>query len=212
MTPREARTTDDSGELVHRFALTMHNLGLARAADELVSMLDSNRWRKFAQGGMVFEFLPGEFDYFLTQQEVTRDQVMAIPDVEAKARLEEAMDERKTGEDGYRRPILRVRAEVPQLPGREITPFGYTRTELKALVNGDGSQRPSDHRAALGDTVRRWTNSGGKTKREPGRERPLWQRLVASAIRLDDADLEQFYEAVQAERTKRRQRARKAAR
>lgn len=209
MTPKEVRTTDDSGELVHRFALTMHNLGLARAADELVQMLDSGRWRKFVQGHMKFEFLPGEFDYFLTQQEITRDQVMAIRDIEAKARLEEAMDERKTGEDGYRRPILRARAEVPQIPGRQIKPFGYTKNEGKVLVNANGSATLPDQRLPLGDAVRRWRNTKGKTTQPPGAHRPMHERLVASAVRLDDADLERLYEAVRAERMKRRRKGAK---
>jgi hypothetical protein len=205
-----ARSTamDDCGETVAVFSMTMHNLGLARAADELVTMLDSNRWGKFVQAFQTFEFLPGEFDYFLTSQEITRDMVMAIRNIEAKARLEAAMDERKTGEPGYRRPILVARAELPQIAGRTIMPFGYTKNEAKVLVKaGDlaetllGTAEP-----ALGDRVRRWVKTGATSS--PADRRPRHERLAASAVRLDDADLEALYEAVRAERTRRRRKTR----
>lgn len=209
MVAKEKPTSDESGELIARFANTMHNLGMARAADELVKMMESGRWRKFVQGFQTFEFLPGEFDYFLTQQEVTREMVMAIPDVEAKARLEEAMDERKTGEPGYRRPILQVRSEVPRIPGRIIMPFGYGEKEAKALVGDvetDGCVPPVK-RHALGRQVRRWRLTGGETTKAPAEERPKWERLVASAVRLENADLDALYEAVRAERQKRRRKS-----
>lgn len=207
MSVREKSTSDDNGELVERFALTMQNLGLNRAADELAKMLKSGRWRRFVQGFQNFEFLPGEFDYFLTLQGITRDAVMAIPDVKVKAKLEEAMDERKTGEPGYRRPILQARAEIPQIPGRQIEPFGLTKKEANVLVNGRGDARPP-----LGSSVRRWRNTAGVTTRKPNELRPAWERLAASAVRLDDEDLEQLYERLQAERQQRRRQQRKTER
>lgn len=211
MATREKSTCDRHGEIVANFSMTMHNLGLQRAADELVKMLDAGHWHKFVQGFMTFEFLPGEFDYFLTSQDITRDQVMAIRDIEAKARLEEAMDERKTGEPGYRRWIEQAWAEIPQIPGRTIMPFGYTEKEAKVLVNGSGLDAggfKKDHREALGEVVRRFNNAGGKPRKAPRAERPFWQRLVVSAIRLDDEDLEQLYEAVRVERQKRKKKGR----
>jgi hypothetical protein len=135
---------------------------------------------------------------------------MAIRDIEAKARLEEAMDERKTGEPGYRRPILQARAEIPQIPGRPIVPFGYTRDDAKVLVNGSGVAegapwiRLGGHDTALGDRVRRWKRTG--TTIPPADQRPRWERLAASAVRLDDDDLEALYEELRAERAKRRRR------
>jgi len=207
MSVREKSTSDDNGELVERFALTMQNLGLNRAADELAKMLKSARWRRFVQGFQTFEFLPGEFDYFLTLQGITRDAVMAIPDVKIKAKLEEAMDERKTGEPGYRRPIIQARAEIPQIPGRQIEPFGLTKSEAKVLVTGRGDARPP-----LGASVRRWRNTHGVTTRKPNELRPMWERLAASAVRLDDQDLEQLYERLQAERQQRRRQQRKKTR
>ena len=40
--------------------------------------------------------------YFLSERGIRRDDVMKIPDVDIKAEIEAAMDERRTGEDGYR--------------------------------------------------------------------------------------------------------------
>lgn len=203
---------DMHGREVLGFATTMQNLGLAKAIDMLIKMLESEHWLKFVQGGQTFEFLPGEFDYFLTSQGITRDQVMAIRDVETKSRLEEAMDERKTGHEGYRRPILRARAELPRLSGRAIEPFGYTQAERKVLVNGSGHEDgrfSKVHLEALGSSVRRWTNTQGATSRPPRYERPMWERLLTSAVRLDDDDLEALYEELRAERAKRRRRAAK---
>lgn len=193
---------DENGELVQRFSMTMHNLGLARAAEELVGMLKSERWREWSQGGMSFKFLPGEFDYFLTQQDIQREDVMAIPDVEAKAQLEAAMDERRTGEDGYRRPIKVARKELPKLPGRPARPYGYSRSEAEAIAK-ELSGKPG-HRPALGSTVRRYRNTGG-AEVTPRDKRPRWERLAASARRLPDEELAQVKQLIDEEYEARKQ-------
>lgn len=119
-----------------------------------------------------------------------RGDVMKLPDVAVKAELETAMDERRTGEDGYRRPVLQARTENPQRPGRPIEPFGLTKAETKALVNGrDVGYVPYHHREALGVSVRRYTESRGRTTKAPSEALPLVERLRRSAMRLSDDDL-----------------------
>ena len=174
---------DDNGEMVQRFAVTMHNLGLNRAGEELVTMLESARWHHWSQGGMTFDFLPGEFDYFLSQQDIQREHVLVIPDVQAKAKLEEAMDERRTGDETYRRPILEARKALPSLPGRPIVPYGYGKAEARALAESDGVPIRSA-RPALGDSVRRFRNNGGEIIRPPKDERPRWEKIASAASRL----------------------------
>jgi hypothetical protein len=192
--------------MVHRFALTMNNLGLGKAAHELEVMLDSRRWQHFELGGQVFEFRPGEFDYFLTQQGVTRDQVMAIRDVEVKARLEGAMDERRTGEAGYRRRITDARSQVPERPGLPIEPYGYTQKEAKVLVNG-GAMVHSTRRPALGTSVRRYAVQGiTKTHSE---QKPRWERLATSVCHLPDDELAQAFDAIRAEIAERKRKAKR---
>jgi|SRR5579862_8975927 len=201
-TKRDIPTWDENGELVHRFALTMNNLGLAKAGHELETMFASERWQHFVSGHIEYRFLPGEFDYFLTAHGVTRDQVMSVRDVELKAKLEEAMDERRTGEDGYRRRITEIRAEVPVTP-YPVEPFGYTKSEAKVLVNGGASARRSD-RAPLGSTVRRYRNTGGVTTKAPSDQKPRWERLATSVSNLDDDEFALAYEAIKTEASKRR--------
>lgn len=198
---------DENGQMVQRFGLTMHNLGLERAGEELLTMLRSGRWRKWSQGGMTFEFLPGEFDYFLTQQEIHREQVMILPDVSAKAALEEAMDERRTGERGYRRPVKTAREQVPELPGRPIAPYGYGKAEGRSLADA-GEPTSSSGRPALGSSVRRFRNTGGVSTRPPRDERARWERLAASAVRLPDADLYHLIDRVVEEKNKREKSSR----
>jgi hypothetical protein len=72
------------------------------------------------------------------------------------------MDERRTGEYGYRRPLLQARNENPQVPGRPIEPFGYTEAEARVLLNGTRAAGAAQHREALGSCVRRFTNTGAK--------------------------------------------------
>src|SRR5262249_11178415 len=150
-------------------------------------------------------FLPGEFDYFLTQQGIGRDDVMKIPDVTIKARVEAAMDERRTGEEDYRRPVLQARAENPQRPGRPIEPFGLTEKEAKVLVKrtatGGRGTRP-----ALGRSVRRWGLTDGRTKKAPSEESPLAlvERVRRSALRLGDDDLADLIDSLKQELRRRR--------
>lgn len=196
---------DENGEVVQRFSMTMHNLGLARAAEELVAMLKSERWLEWSQGGMTFRFLPGEFDYFLSQQDIQREDVMAIPDLQAKAQLEAAMDERRTGEDGYRRAIKIARKELPKLPGRPARPYGYSRSEAEA-IGKELSGKPA-HRPALGATVRRYRNTGGADSGTRDK-RPRWERLAASARRLPDEELAQLKQLIDDEHEARKRHPR----
>lgn len=198
---------DLNGRQVRQFASQMANLGFARMTEALLSMLDSGIWREFVDGLGTYRFLPGEYDYFLTQQGVARDHVMdGVRDIDAKARIEAAMDERKTGEEGYRRRLTEARDSNPQRPGRAIEPFGFSTSEAKALVEGTGRQ-PPEHRQALGEAVRRFTNTGGRTSIRPSREHvPRWMQLRNSAERLSDADLDELLTALKAERRRRSRR------
>lgn len=199
--------TDINGKQVHQFASQMANLGFARMTEALLGMLDSHVWQEFTDGLGVYRFLPGEFDYFLTQQGVARDHVMrGVADIEAKAQLEAAMDERRTGENGYRRRLAEVREQVPQRPGRPIDAFGYTQLEAKAHVNGsavvDGARGKA--RESLGSAVRRHTNSGGTSPRRPSEQLPRWIQLRNRAERLPDEDLTSLLDALKAEQRRRR--------
>lgn len=198
--------TDVNGEQVHSFAVQMGNLGLSRVADLLVAMFTSGTWREFKDGTGVYRFLPGEYDYFLTQQGVSRDMVMhGIRDVKIKAQLEEAMDERRTGEEGYRRGLSQVRAELPHRPGNPIEPFGYTPSQ-SALLEADG-RKVARHREPLGRAPRQYRLSGGTTTRRPNEELERSERLKRSVLALSDERLAGLVEAI-AEEQQRRRRAR----
>jgi hypothetical protein len=127
-----------------------------------------------------------------------------VRDIDTKARLEAHMDERKTGEDGYRRRILEVRAANPARPSRPIEPFGLTEAEAKALANGTASAARGG-RPALGAAVRRWTLTDGKTTRKPSALLLQVERLQRSAVRLSDEDLETLIEGLKQEQRRRRQ-------
>nr|WP_281283132.1 DEAD/DEAH box helicase family protein [Kutzneria buriramensis] len=196
---------DLNGRRVHAFALEMANLGLPRLADALMTMLESRVWHQFQDGLGSYEFQPGEFDYFLSQQGVRREDVMhAVRNVEVKARLEAAMDERRTGQPDYRRALGEVRAANPERPGQPIEPFGYTRREAKALLSGRASDRSPPARPALGPAVRRWTNSQGDSAHAPSDQRTPLDRARRIALRLDDHDLDELLAAVRNERRRRR--------
>lgn len=198
---------DKNGKKVHAFALDMQNLGFQRMAEKLVSMLDDGAWQEFTDGTGPYRFLPGEFDYFLTQQGVTRDDVMnGIRDVEMKARIEEVMDERRTGDDDYRRRLLEARKDNPKRPGRPIEPFGLTKAEAKALVGGRGVAA-APHRAALGDAVRRWRNTQGRTTRRPSQVLPRSERLFRSAKGLPNGELADLVDRLKEELRQRKRRA-----
>jgi hypothetical protein len=190
---------DLNGRQVHAFAQHMANLGTTQMTELLVSMLKSGAWRDFHDGLGDYRFLPGEFDYFLTQQGVTRDEIMhGVRDLDTKVLLEEAMDERRTGEDGYRRPLADVRTAIPERPGRPILPFGYSKAEAKFLA-GEGAGVAGRTREPLGQAVRRYRNSGGQTSRKPSETVPPLERVRRAALRLGDDDLAALLEAVKAE-------------
>jgi hypothetical protein len=194
---------DLNGREVHAFASQMANLGFNHLTELLTSMFRSGAWRKFKDGLGTYEFLPGEFDYFLTQQGVSRDDVInGVRNLETKAQLETAMDERRTGQDDYRRRILDVRQSNPQRPGRPILPFGYTKAEARFLLDGEenGTVR---QREPLGTAVRRFTNSGGQTSRRASQATSLLERILHNALRLSDEDLAKLLESLQEEQRRR---------
>ena len=87
-----------NGKRVNDFASEMAILGDRHMADLLVTMYRSEAWRGFHDDYGLYEFLSGEFDYFLTQQGVSRDDVMSgVRDISTKAMFEDGMDERRTG-------------------------------------------------------------------------------------------------------------------
>ena len=129
--------TDLNGKEVHAFAWKMANVGYQRMTDLLMAMFRSGRWRQYRDGQGKYKFLPGEFDYFLTQRGIRRDDVMKISDWDAKAELESAMDERRTGEEGYRAgwpvdrpdpgdPVLLARLRNRRGRARLASPSGRT--------------------------------------------------------------------------------------
>ena len=190
--------TDLNGKQVHAFASQMANLGFQHMTDLLIAMFKSGVWRQFRDGLGTYDFLPGEFDYFLTQQGVSRTDIMdGVRDIETKAMLEAAMDERRTGEEGYRRRIVSVRDANPQRPGRPILPFGYTKREAKSLAD-DGVTSRTRELPALGSGVRRWTKTGGKAARAPARLSPA-ERARRIALRLTDDHLDQLVEHLKQE-------------
>ena len=197
--------TDLNAKKVYAFASQMANLGFERMTEELLSMLDSGAWHEFKDGLGTYHFLPGEFDYFLTQQGVNREHVMkGVQDLDAKARLEQHMDERRTDEADYRRRIIEAREGNPQRPGRPIEPFGLTKSEAKALTN-DGVGTSRSDRPALGTRVRRYANTGGQTTKTPRDELPRVLRLSRSARQLSDEDLESLIQALKQEQQNRLQ-------
>ena len=195
---------DIHGREVHSFSMGMANVGFDRMADLLLSMLRSEAWRSFKDGLGSYSFLPGEFDYFLSQRGIRREDVMKLPDVKVKAQVEAAMDERRTGEDGYRRPVLRARDENPQRPGQPIEPFGYTQAEAKALVKAGADKIGVNQREPLGKNIRRYTNTGGETTRQPSHALPIAERVRRSAVRLGDDDLADLIGALKQEQQRRK--------
>lgn len=195
---------DLHGREVHAFSMGMANVGFQRMAELLQSMLKSEAWRSFKDGLGSYAFLPGEFDYFLTQRGIRRDDVRKLPDISIKATLDVAMDERRTGEEGYRRPVLRARAENPQVPGRPIEPYGFSKSEIKSMVNGDADVVGLSSREALGARVRRLASSGGRESRAPNEMLPIAERLRRSALRLSDDDLADLIEELKQEQQRRR--------
>jgi hypothetical protein len=184
----------------------MANLGFERMTEELLAMLDSEAWHEFKDGLGTYRFLPGEFDYFLTQQGVSRELVMkGVQDLDAKAHLEHHMDERRTNDTSYRRRVIEVREANPRRPGRPIEPFGYTVSEAKILFAD--TQRTATAKPALGDRVRRYVNTGGQTTKTARDKLPRVVQLSRSAARLSDEDLASLISALVEEQHRRRDNA-----
>ena len=203
---------DDAGHKVSSFSLTMSNLGTSRAERTIIEMLESGSWQEFSHGWGTFRFLPGEFDYFLTSHGIDRDYVMAtMRDMQVKARLEAAMDERRTGEEGYRRSLDDVRAGNPGIAGhrieslngvielREPEPFGYTRGAKAALVEAGVLVDKTHYREALGSAVRRYSRSG----RKPVQYASRLDMLARRGARLPDEDLTRLNDALLEEKKRR---------
>jgi hypothetical protein len=206
----ESDLTDLNGKQVHAFSSQMANLGFQHMADLLIATFKSGVWQNFRDGLGTYEFLPGEIDYFLTQQGDSRTDIMdGVRDIETKALLEEAMDERRTGEEGYRRRVVAARDANPQRPGRPILPFGYTKTEARSLAGDDPSAR-SRELPALGSAVRRWTKTGGKPAAHPPARLSPAERAYSIALRLPDEDLDQLIDGLRREQQRRQQPAENA--
>jgi hypothetical protein len=113
--------------------------------------------------------------------------------------------EAKTLVNGGAGVARRDRPAYPSRPGRPIEPFGYTQSEAKAQVSLRGGRPAALHREALGDAVRRFSNTGGRTTIRPSRESvPRWVQLRNSAERLADDDLDALLDALEVERRRRR--------
>lgn len=197
----ENNLLDLHGKQVHAFTIQVGNLGFSQMTDLLLSMFKSNAWRHFKDGLGVYNFLPGEFDYFLTQRGVKREDIInGIRDIEVKAKLEKAMDERRTGEENYRRRIEQARSENPVVPGRPLMPFGFMKSEAKYLKLKTGAAGAHIHREPLGHRIRHFTNHGTK-KRD---SLSLLERLIRSAAKLDDADLDKLLDSLKRERERRK--------
>lgn len=200
---KEESFLDPNGRKVHSFAMEISNLGFTRMGELLAAMLESGAWKKFKTGLGPHEFLEGEFDYFLSQQGVDREQVMqGVRNVEIKAKLEASMDERRTGEARYRRAIEEARKAIPQQPGRPIVPFGLTEAEARVLANGSG--KAPAHRPALGGAVRQYTLNGGKRVQRPSDVATPVERLQKAASKLSDDELNALIGALQTERKERK--------
>jgi len=138
----------------------------------------------------------------ITQQGVTRDLVMhSVRDVRIKAQLDEAMDERRTGEPNYRRRLVEVRADVPERPSSPIEPFGYTKSERTFLLTG--GERPASQRAPLGRAPRQYRLTGGATTKRPNEQLRAAQRLHRTVLRLPDDELVALADAITEERARR---------
>jgi len=202
---QETGFLDLHGTEVHAFSMEIANVGYHRLAELLLAMLRSGAWRSYRDGQGEYRFLPGEFDYFLTQRGIRREDVMKISDWDVKAEIEAAMDERRTGEEGYRRRIVQARAENPQAAGRPIEPYGRTAAEAKALVKVTGGGT-AGKREALGDYLRRYTNTERETARKPNESLPPVERIRRRAMGLGDDDLGDLIESLQQEQRRRRRR------
>lgn len=187
---------DTNGEIVHRFQLEMGNLGFARMEERLTAMLQSDAWKKWRDGLGQAGFLEDEFDYFLTAIGVSRDHVVkGVASLDVKARLDEHMDESKTGGPS-RRTLEQALADMPN---RRIEPFGWTQSEAKSL------QKLGVHavgrRAPLGSRVRQYRQTG--VSRFTQETRPRIDRLIGQLPRLDDRELERLAEEIKHERNRR---------
>lgn len=196
----ESSLLDSNGEVVHQFQLEMGNLGFARMEDRLRAMLDADAWREWRDGLGPARFLAGEFDYFLTAVGVNRELIVkGVANLDVKARLDEHMDETKTGGE-TRRTLEQVLADMPNRP---IEPFGWTKTEATTLQRL-GRIAASRERKPLGSRVRQYRHTGTtKFAREIA---PRVERLIAQVTKLPDDELARLAAEVNAEQARRAER------
>lgn len=199
-TMRESPLLDSNGEVVHQFQLEMGNLGFARMEDRLRAMLESDAWREWRDGLGQARFLEGEFDYFLTAVGVDRDLIVkGVANLDVKARLDEHMDETKTGGE-TRRTLDQV---LTDMPNRPIEPFGWTKAEAKTLQKLGRINAATD-RKPLGSRVRQYRHTGvSKFARETV---PRIERLIGQMVKLTDDELVRLAAEVDSERARRAER------
>jgi hypothetical protein len=103
------------GEQVDRFARAVPNMGrLGELTHATMAMLRSANWRHYRDATGVYQFQPGEFDYFLALQAVDAHDVARFyvtPD--ERSELASAMDRSRTGQTRYRRSLDAVIAAHP---------------------------------------------------------------------------------------------------
>jgi hypothetical protein len=192
---------DMNGRTVSRWSTTMHNLGFAVFEDEMVKMLELGVWRDFHDALGHWRFLPGEFDYFLSSVNIERDHVLhGVRDLDVRARVQDSMDQRRTGEAGYRRTFEEVRASNPHPAAGSLQPYGYKLAE-RHMLEAAGVEVSAKQREPLGSAVREYVRSGRTTRPRPYAS-PLDQ-LKRRSLRLGDDDLNDLVEHVLAEQRRR---------
>lgn len=187
--PDAPEMMDRNGRLVHAFSVEMSNLGFERMADHILAMLKDGAWKEWKDGLGQVQLLAGEFDYFLSMCNVTRDTVMhGLRDVELKAKLQKAMDERRSGDQEYRRRFDEIRSVLGNQ--RHAVPFGYTESEGKVIAELTGDTSIPKRRDSLGEAVRRYSISG-TTKKPAFPANPLDQAKKA-VLKLSPSELQEF--------------------
>ena len=196
---------DLHGRQVHAFSIEMANVGFTRMADLLKSMLDSEAWRSYKDGQGEHNFLPGEFDYFLTQRGIRREDVYERPGHGMQ---------RGASRSTWMSGALARTATAARTPGPRGEPHGagkahravgLTQNRGKALVNEGGAIGGLWHREALGHRARRYAETGDAKAKSEKNPRSSFERVRSAALRLGDDDLADLINSLKQER-RRRQR------